>query len=62
MVIHLGEIIVILALSGVAWFANETLNRIPIAKSIVSVIVVVVCVYALLQSFGLISGSSVVKL
>ena len=60
--INIVSIIVILVLAALAWFANETLNKIPVAKPFVSVIIVIVTVLMLLQSMGLVGGHSTIRI
>ena len=47
------QIVVIIVLAGVAWWANEQLNNIPILKKVVGVVIVVAGVLFLLQSLGI---------
>jgi hypothetical protein len=56
--INLIQIIVIIILAGLAWWANEMLNKIPVLKTVVSVIIVVVAVLCLLDSLGIYHSSS----
>lgn len=58
MQINIVQIIVIVVLAGLAWWANEMLNRIPVLKTVISVIIVVVAVIMLLQSCGMIGGGA----
>lgn len=56
MVINLIGIIVVIILAGLAYYANEQLNNVPILKNIVRVLIVVVSVLLIMQNMGLISG------
>ena len=58
MQINLVQIIVIIVLAALCWYANNQLNPIPILKSVVNVLIVIVSVLLLLQSAGLVSSSS----
>ena len=62
MEINILAIVVIIVLAGLAWYCNEKLNSIPVLKNVVSVIIVVVSVLMLLQSTGLISGNSSIRI
>ena len=55
--INVIELIVIIILAGLAWWANDMLNKVPTLKTIVSVLIVVVSVLLVLQSLG-ITGNS----
>lgn len=60
MTINVLGIVLIVIFAGLAWWANETLNKVPTLKPIIQVIIVVVAVVLLLQSVGLIGGPTVV--
>lgn len=51
--IDIWDIVVICILAGLSWWVNEKLNQIPILKTVLQVIIVVVAVLLLLQSLGL---------
>ena len=53
MTINVINIVVICVLAGLAWWVNDKLNTIPVLKTVVQVLVVVVAVLLLLQSLGL---------
>lgn len=52
MEINVMQIIVIIVLAGLAYWANDMLNKVPTLKQVVSVLIVVVAVIMLLQSLG----------
>ncbi len=58
MEINIIQIIVIIILAGLAYWANDKLNMVPVLKTVVQVLIVVVAVLLLLQSVGVISGNS----
>ena len=62
MTINILGLIVIIILCGLAWYANNALNQVPVLKNVVSVIIVVVGVLLILQSVGLIGTSSTIVL
>lgn len=51
--INILAIVVIIILACLAWWANEKLNTVPVLKTVVQVIIVVVSVLLLLQNLGL---------
>ena len=59
--IHLMQIVVILIIAGLCWYANEALNSVPVLKTVIRVIIVVVSVLLLLQSLGLVDSHSSVS-
>lgn len=61
MTIDVVRVVLIVVLASLAWWANEKLNRVPVARTVVSVLIVVVAVLLLLQAFGLIGGSITVR-
>ncbi len=56
MTINLMQIIVIIVIAGLCWYANNALNQIPVLRNVVNVLIVVVSVLMLLSSVGLIGG------
>jgi hypothetical protein len=56
--IDIIRLIVIIVIAGLCWFANSKLNPVPVLKTVVDVIIVVVAVLLVLQSLG-IMGSSI---
>ena len=46
-------ILVILVLSGLAWYVNETLNKVALLNTVIKVVIVVVATLCLLDSLGL---------
>ena len=60
--IEIGKLIVIVALAGVAWYANEKLNRVPVMKEVISVIIVVVAVILALGACGLMGSNASISL
>ncbi len=59
MEINIIEIVIIIVIAGLAWYANENLNMVPVLKKVVQVVIVVVAVLLLLQSFGVIGHSNI---
>lgn len=57
--INVIQLVVIIILAGLAWWANNMLNKIPVLKTVISVIIVVVAILLVLQSMGLIGGSHI---
>lgn len=55
--IDIIRIIVIIVIAGLCWFANEKLNNIPVLKTVIQVIIVVVAVLLLLQSLGIMGNN-----
>lgn len=56
--INVIQIILIIVLAGLAYWANDILNNVPTLKQVVQVLIVVVAVILLLQSLGIIGGTS----
>lgn len=54
--INITGILVICILAGLAYWVNDQLNYVPILKTIVRVVIVVVAVLLFLQSCGLIGN------
>lgn len=57
--IHMKYLIVVFIVVALAWWANETLNKVPNFKQIAQVIIVVVGILCLLYGIGLIDSSHV---
>ena len=53
MEINIIQIVVICILAGLAYWANDKLNTVPVFKTVVQVLIVVVAVLLLLQSLGI---------
>ena len=51
--INIFQIIVIVILAGLAYWANGKLNTVPVLKTVLDVVIVVVAILLLLQSLGL---------
>ena len=60
MVINIVSLLVILILSGLAYWVNEQLNTIPVLKTVVRVIIVVVAVLLVLQSMALMNTNTAI--
>ena len=56
MEVNVIQLIVICVLAGLAYWANDKLNNVPLLKTIVQVVIVVVAVLMLMQSLGVING------
>ena len=54
--INVIQIVVICVLGGLAYWVNEQLNTVPVLKTVVRVVIVVICVLLLLQSLGVVGG------
>lgn len=54
--INFKEIIVIVVIASLCWYGNETLNRVPGLKPIISFLIILISVLCLLQSTGLMTG------
>lgn len=54
--IDIIQIIVICIFAGLAYWANDQLNKVPTLRTIVQVLIVVVAVLLLLQSLGISSS------
>lgn len=53
--INFGEIFVICVIAGLCLYVNEMLNKVPVLKTVATVVIVVVSVLLLLQSVSLIN-------
>jgi hypothetical protein len=53
MEINLIQLIVIIVLAGLAWWANGKLNTVPVLKNVIDVLIVVVAILLVLQSLGI---------
>lgn len=62
MEINILQLIVIIVLAGLAWYANNTLNNVPGLKPLINVLIVIVSVLLVLQSVGLISSTSSLRI
>lgn len=58
MEINIAAIIVTCTLAALAWYVNETLNPVPVLKTVIRVVIVVTAVLLFLQNCGLM-GSNV---
>lgn len=52
MEINIIQLVVIIVLAGLAYWANGKLNTVPVLKSVVDVLIVVIAILLLLQSLG----------
>jgi hypothetical protein len=59
--IKIGQLIVIIVLAIVAWYANEKLNTVPIMKPLISVAIVIVAVFMALGALGLMSNNMTIS-
>jgi hypothetical protein len=50
--INILQLIVICIIAGLCWWANETLNTVPVLKKVIQVLIVVVAVLLVLNSLG----------
>jgi uncharacterized membrane protein YwzB len=50
--VNIIQLIVIVIIAGLCWWANESLNNVPVLKKVVQVLIVVVAVLLVLQSLG----------
>ena len=57
MTINIIGVIVICIIAALAWWANEKLNTVPVLKIILQVVIVVLAVLFLLQSFGVMNSN-----
>ena len=57
--INIIQLIVIIILCGLAWWANDMLNKVPVLKTVISVIIVVVGVVLVLQSLGVMGSGHI---
>lgn len=57
MEINVITILVICVLASLAYWVNESLNNVPMLKTIVRVIIVVVAVLLLMQSMGILGDT-----
>ena len=53
MEINLIQLIVIIVLASLAWWANGKLNTVPVLKNVIDVLIVVVAILLVLQSLGI---------
>ena len=51
--IDIIAIVIIMIFAGLAWYANETLNKVPTLKQIVSVLIILIAVLYLFGALGL---------
>lgn len=56
--INVIQLIVIIILCGLAWWANSALNKVPVLKTVIDVLIVVVGVVLILQSLGVMGHSN----
>jgi len=55
--VNVIELVVICIFAGLAYWANDKLNNVPMLKTIIQVIIVVVAVFLILQSLGVVNGN-----
>lgn len=60
--INLVGIILIVVIAGLAWWVNAKLNPVPVLKTVIDVLIVVISVLMLLQSAGIMGGSSSISI
>ncbi len=60
--INILQIIAIITIAALSYWANDQLNNVPVLKNVVRVLIVVVAVLLLLQSFGMIGTNTHVHL
>jgi hypothetical protein len=57
--INVIQIVVICVLAGLAYWANDKLNNVPLLKTVIQVIIVVVAVLMVMQSLGVINAGHI---
>jgi len=57
--INVIQIVVICILAGLAYWANDKLNNVPLLKTVIQVIIVVVAVLMVMQSLGVINAGHI---
>jgi len=62
MTINIMQLIVIIIIAGLAWYANNSLNNVPVLRNVVNVLIVVISVLMLLNSVGLLGNSSTIQI
>lgn len=58
MEINLIQLVLIIVIAGLCYWANEKLNTVPVLKTVVQVVIVVVAIILLLQSLGIMHHGS----
>ncbi len=56
MEINIIQLIVIIIIAGLAYWANDQLNKVPVLINVVRVLIVVIAVIMVLQSLGVMGG------
>ncbi|MBL8013596.1 MAG: hypothetical protein JNN05_07075 [Candidatus Omnitrophica bacterium] len=56
MEINVMELLVICVFAGLAYWANNKLNNVPALRTVIQVLIVVVAVFLIFQSLGVING------
>ena len=56
--INIIQLVVIVVIAGLCWWVNEKLNNVPMLKTVIQVVIVVVAILLVLQSLGIMHGSS----
>jgi hypothetical protein len=59
--INIIQLIVIIVIAGLCWWANETLNNIPVLKKVIQVLIVVIAVLLVLQSLGIMGSNTTIR-
>lgn len=58
--INIVSIFVIVILASLAFYVNDKLNTVPVLKTVIQVVIVVVAVLLILQNMGLIGGHTAI--
>ena len=56
MEVNVIELVVICVFAGLAYWVNDKLNNVPMLKTVIQVVIVVVAVFMIMQSLGVING------
>jgi small-conductance mechanosensitive channel len=56
--IHVVNLAVICIIAGLAYWANDQLNRVPVLNNVIKVVIIVVAILLVLQSLGTIEGTT----
>ena len=56
MQVNVIELVVICIFAGLAYWVNDKLNNVPMLKTVIQVIIVVVAVFLIMQSLGVINS------
>lgn len=58
MTINVIQLVVICVLAGLAYYANNALNGVPVLRNVMNVLIICVGVLLVLQSLGVLGGGS----